>query len=72
MAFTSLRHALGDWLNKRKLENFFNENKNPRFAQSLVSHFTRNKILGVANGYLKEQKKRSKIASRRKNSASKS
>jgi hypothetical protein len=61
MAFTSLKFALSDWLKKRKLEKIFDENKNPRFAQNLVSHFARNKILEVTNEYLKEQKKRVKI-----------
>jgi hypothetical protein len=49
MAFTSLRYSLRDWLKKRNLENFFDENKNPRFAQNLVSRSARNKILGVTN-----------------------
>jgi hypothetical protein len=54
MAFTSLKFALSDWFKKRKLEKFFNENG----------------ILEVANEYLKEQKKRVKITSQRKKSAS--
>jgi len=27
MAFTSLKHALSDWLKKRKLEKLLNQNK---------------------------------------------
>ena len=59
MAFTSLRCVLSDWLKKRKLEKFFDENKNlPTFGrQNLFSPSARNKILEVANEYLKEQKK---------------
>jgi len=53
MAFASLRSVLSGWLKKRNLEKFFDENK----------------ILEITSTYVKEQKKRVKSTSRRKNSA---